>query len=203
MRGTARRPPWELRVRRGRAVLVNRPGPAAGEQVREYDPAGLALPVSLVEDLHEWAHVVHAVAPDQVIAGESSATLMSRRGRQLAARLAAETGGEVGYWDPSRGRLSRVRGAAAAGRAEPTPWATGLPISAVVAAIVAVSLVVVSFGLAEVNSLLAVLVNVVVVGGFAPSIWLGRRLPLWRWVALGAALGVTAAWLALLLSTLG
>ncbi|MEU6128345.1 DUF2537 domain-containing protein [Saccharopolyspora sp. NPDC047091] len=202
MIGTAQRPRWELRVRRGRAVLVDRPERVGERPVREYDPAQLALPPELVEDLHEWAHVVEAVAPDQDIAGESSATLMARRGRQLAARLAAETGGDVGYWDPARGRMNRVRRAAPA-VPEPTPWATGSAIAVVIAALVTVSLVVVSRGLGEVNLLLAVLVNVVVVGGFAPSIWIGRRLPVWRWVAFGAAAGVVLAWLSLLLSLLG
>ncbi|WP_258345521.1 DUF2537 domain-containing protein [Saccharopolyspora gregorii] len=204
MIGAAQRSRWELRVRRGRAVLVDRPERAGERPVREYDPARLALPAELVEDLHEWAHVVEAVAPDQDIAGESSATLMARRGRQLAARLAAETGGEVGYWDPARGRVSRVRRAGPVGAVpEPTPWATGGAVAVVIAALVTVSLVVVSIGLSEVNLLLAVLVNVVVVGGFAPSIWIGRRLPVWRWVAFGAAGGVLLAWLALLLSLLG
>ncbi|MBB5072102.1 hypothetical protein BJ969_005190 [Saccharopolyspora gloriosae] len=206
MTRAAQRSRWELRVRRGRAVLVNRAATEDQERraVHEYDPARLALPSTLVEDLHEWAHVVHTVPPDQDISGETSAVLMSRRGRQLAARLAAETGGEVGYWDPSRGRMSRVRRAAPAdGPPEPVPWATGITISVVIAAIVTVSLVVVSRGLAEVSLVLALLVNAVVVGGFAPSIWLGRRVPVWRWVAFGAAGGVLLAWLALLLSLLG
>ncbi|WP_243791536.1 DUF2537 domain-containing protein [Saccharopolyspora gloriosae] len=206
MTGAVQPSRWELRVSRGRAVLVNRAERSGAQRhtVREYDPARLALPSALVDDLHEWAHVVHTVPPDQDISGETSATLMSRRGRQLAARLAAETGGEVGYWDPSRGRMSRVRRAAPAdGPPEPAPWATGITISVVIAVIVTISLVVVSRGLGEVSLPLALLVNAVVVGGFAPSIWLGRRVPVWRWVAFGAAGGVALAWLALLLSLLG
>ncbi|QUG99970.1 DUF2537 domain-containing protein [Saccharopolyspora erythraea] len=212
---------WELRARSGRAVLVN------GAE-REVDPARLPLPEGLVDALHEWAHVVDAIS--EAPAGEQAdepgavsgevATQVSRRGRQLALRLAVETGGEIGYADPVTGevdrvgrrRTSRQAGGGYAGRyargahngpVPPTPWATGLTITAIIAAIVVVTLVVVTQGLAEVSPALAIGVNVVVAAGFAPSIWLGRRIPVWRWVAFGTAAGVALAWIALLLSALG
>lgn len=203
MNSTMQRSRWELRVREGRAVLIGR-SDAAARGVREHAPERLPLPPELVEAMHEWAQVVHTVAPDQEIAGETSAALLSRRGRVLAARLAAETGAEVCYWDPARGRVSRFGRITEAGAPdEPTPWGTGLTVAAFAAALVVVALVVVSLGLAEVSVLLAVFVNLVVAGGFAPSVWLGRRLPVWRWVALGTALGVVLAWIALALSAIG
>lgn len=191
---------WDLRVVDGRAVLS---GP---EEAGEVDPARLRLSVSLVEALHEWAKVVDAVEQGEDVVGESAANAVSRRGRQLAIRLAVETGGEVGYLDPSTGelhRLGRRWRTPAPEDPEPTPWGTGLTVSAIIAAIVVIALVVVTLGLAEVNVLLAVVVNLAVAAGFAPSIWLGRRVPVWRWVALGTAAGVVLAWVTLLLSTLG
>ncbi|MGH2843054.1 MAG: DUF2537 domain-containing protein [Solirubrobacteraceae bacterium] len=67
---------------------------------------------------------------------------------------------------------------------EPTPWATGLTVSVVVAAIVVIALL----SLAQ---------------GLAPAMWLGRATLIWRWVAYGTAAGIAATWSALLLSLLG
>ncbi len=219
----------QLRTRGGRAILVDT---AEGA---ELSPDHLGLPPMLVEALREWAGVaervvhgdrtgrdrpggnpgVHGGSP-----GEAG-RMVTRRGRQLAARLAVESGAEIDYVDPLTGAFERIsgervtratrtlaghRGAPVEGRgvpAEPTPWATGLTVSAVLAAIVTVCLVVVSSGLAEVSVLLAVAVNVAVAAGFAPSIWLGRRVPVWRWVAFGTAGGIGLAWVALLLGLLG
>ncbi|MGH3552464.1 MAG: DUF2537 domain-containing protein, partial [Mycobacterium sp.] len=46
--------------------------------------------------------------------------------------------------------------------------------------------------------LLAVGLNVVAAGGLAPTLWGWRHTPVLRWLLLGAGVGVTAAWLALL-----
>lgn len=200
---TMQRSRWELRVRDGRAVLIGR-ADGATRGAREHAPEQLPLPPDLVAAVHEWAHVVHTTAPEQEIAGETSAALLSRRGRVLAARLATETGAEICYWDPARGRVTRFGRVARPGASdEPTPWGTGLALTGFTAAIVVIALVVVSLGLAEVSTPLAAFVNLVVAGGFAPSVWLGRRLPVWRWVAFGTALGVVLAWVALALSALG
>ncbi|TWF92521.1 DUF2537 domain-containing protein [Saccharopolyspora dendranthemae] len=194
---------WELHARSGRAVLARPDG-------TEHDPARLRLPEALVTALHEWASVAELVQT-----GESAQTgeIVSRRGRQLAMRLAAETGGRIGYVDPFSGELAQIgrpRSAQAVRRrgrpiapVPPTPWGTGLMISAVIAAIVAITLVVVSQGLADVNGFLAVFVNIAIAAGFAPSIWLGRNVPVWRWVAYGTAAGLVASWIAGFLSTLG
>ncbi|MFC7341270.1 DUF2537 domain-containing protein [Saccharopolyspora griseoalba] len=193
---------WELRARSGRAVLVR-------SDHREYDPARLKLPEDLVAALHEWAGVAgslrHAEAADS--------ELVSRRGRHLATLLATETGGRVDYLDPRSGaveRIGRSRSATAIHRdgvplapVNPTPWGTGLTVSAIVAGLVAVILVAVTQGLGDLSPVLAVLVNLGVAAGFAPSIWLGRNVPIWRWVACGTAVGIVVSWLADLLSLLG
>lgn len=201
-----------LRTDGGRALLGT-----PGEDV-DVAPEELDLPPTMVQALSEWAGVADSV----VRGGNGSAgarDMVSRRGRQLAARLAAETGVAVDYRDPITGHVHRVRGehgvrpTATLGRgaaprvsdgaAEETPWATGLTVSAIIGAIVAICLVVVSVGLARVSPLLATAVNLAVAAGFAPSIWLGRRVPVWRWVALGTAAGIGLAWFALLLGLLG
>ena len=81
---------------------------------------------------------------------------------------------------------------------ESTPWATGLTVAAFVAAVTAAAIIVLSLGLLRVHPLLALGLNLVAVGGLAPTVWGWRRLPVARWFVLGAAIGVTGAWLALL-----
>ena len=80
---------------------------------------------------------------------------------------------------------------------EPTPWATGLTVAAFVAAVTGAAIVVLSMGLVRVHPLVAVGLNLVAVGGLAPTVWGWRRMPVVRWVALGIGLGVAVAWLAL------
>jgi hypothetical protein len=209
--------PLELRARSGRAVLVTADG--------DVDPDQFGLPGSLVRALHEWAEVVDTLAGT---GGQDAGQVATRRARQLAVRIALETGGEVGFADPVTGERSVVgrerpaRGTADTGQrpgqppgqlrsaqpvvdevAEPTPWGTGLIVAAIIAAIVVVSMVIITTGLAEVNPLLAVVVNLAISAGLAPSLWIGRTVLLWRWVALGGAAGIVLSWIALLLSTLG
>ncbi|MBV8542451.1 MAG: DUF2537 domain-containing protein [Pseudonocardiales bacterium] len=86
---------------------------------------------------------------------------------------------------------------------EPTPWATGFTVSVVVAAVVVIALLSLSQGLAPNGTGIVVLANLLVAAGLAPSMWLGRATPTWRWVAYGTAAGIVAAWVALLLSLLG
>jgi hypothetical protein len=85
---------------------------------------------------------------------------------------------------------------------EPTPWATGLTVSAVAAAIVGVALLSLSQALASNGEGAVVLANGLVAAGLTPSLWLGRTTPVWRWVAYGTAAGIVATWVALLLSLL-
>ena len=80
---------------------------------------------------------------------------------------------------------------------ESTPWATGLTVAGFIAAVTAVAVVVLSLGLIRVHPMLAVGLNVVAAGGLAPTLWGWRHTPVLRWLVLGAGVGVTGAWLAL------
>lgn len=86
---------------------------------------------------------------------------------------------------------------------DPTPWAMGLTVAAFVAAIIAGAIVVLSVGLMRVHVLLAVGLNLVAVGGLAPTVWEWRKRLVWRWFVLGAAVGVAGAWIALLAIAVG
>lgn len=81
---------------------------------------------------------------------------------------------------------------------EPTPWATGLPLAAFAAVLAGVAIWVLSAGLAD-RPLLAVVLNLLVAGGLVPAMWLSRNLPVLRWFAAGAAVGVVGGWVAALM----
>jgi hypothetical protein len=80
----------------------------------------------------------------------------------------------------------------------PTPWGTGLTVAAFVALVIGGSIVVLGVGLARLHPLVAIGLNLVAVGGLAPTVWGWRRRPVWRWFVLGSAIGVAVGWLALL-----
>lgn len=84
-----------------------------------------------------------------------------------------------------------------------TPWATGLTVAAFVAAVTGTAIVVLSIGLMRVHPLLAAGLNLVAVGGLAPTVWGWRRVPVWRWFVLGSGVGVAGAWIALLAILVG
>lgn len=198
----------ELRVRDGRAVLAGEDD--SGE--REVDPHSLPLGADLAEALHEWAKVADAVVRTETPADGVASALVARRGKQLAGRIAAVMNSPVSYTDPVSGDLLTVDAPEAPVEAEavteteaetePTPWGTGLTVSVITAAIVTVTVVSLSLGLGETSRWLALVANVLVVGGLAPSVWLGRSVPVWRWVAYGVVTGVLVAWLALILTLL-
>lgn len=79
-----------------------------------------------------------------------------------------------------------------------TPWGTGLTVAGFVAAVTGAAIVVLSLGLVRVHPLLAVGLNVVAVGGLAPTVWGWRSRPVWRWFVLGSGVGVAVGWLVLL-----
>lgn len=199
----------ELRVRDGRAVLAGED--ESGE--REVDPHSLPLGADLAEALHEWAKVADAVVRTETPADGVASALVTRRGKQLAGRIAAVMNAPVQYTDPVSGELVSVGAPEAPPKAtvqtvaedeepEPTPWGTGLTVSFITAAIVTVTVVSLSLGLGETSRWLALIANILVVGGLAPSVWLGRNVPVWRWVAYGVVTGVIVAWLALILTLL-
>jgi len=81
---------------------------------------------------------------------------------------------------------------------EPTPWATGLGLSAFSALVVGVAVWVLCAGLVD-RPVVAVGINVLVAAGLAPAMWLSRGLPVLRWVAAGSAVGMVVGWLAAIL----
>jgi Protein of unknown function (DUF2537) len=81
---------------------------------------------------------------------------------------------------------------------EPTPWATGLGLAGFSALVVGVAIWVLAAGLLD-RPVVAVAVNLLVAGGLAPAIWLCRELPVLRWIAVGALVGIVGGWLAALL----
>lgn len=86
---------------------------------------------------------------------------------------------------------------------ESTPWGTGLTVAGFVAAVVAAAIVVLSLGMTRVNPIVAVGLNLIAVGGLAPTLWDWRKVPVRRWFVLGAAVGVAVGWTAALALTLG
>ncbi|MCT2582723.1 DUF2537 domain-containing protein [Actinophytocola sp. S1-96] len=186
-----------LRIEGERAVLVGRDGTAE----RAVDPRRLPLGAELTEALHEWARVATAVGRGEQEAGAAAGAVVTRRGLQLAGRVAATMGVPVGYQDPLTGEQHTVEPRPEPARpvrsAEPTPWLTGLTVSAVSLVLVLITVVTLAATLAETHALLAVASNVVVTAGLLPSLWLVRRQPVWRWVAYGVAAAIAMAWLAL------
>ncbi|HEX5143094.1 MAG TPA: DUF2537 domain-containing protein [Mycobacterium sp.] len=81
---------------------------------------------------------------------------------------------------------------------ESTPWGTGLTVAAFTAVVIGAAIVVLSAGLVRVNPILAIGLNLVAVGGLAPTVWGWRRRPVVRWFVLGAGVGVAVAWVTLL-----
>jgi hypothetical protein len=124
-------------------------------------------------------------------------------GELVVVEAPAAGSGEAG--GSAEDAAEEPEGEAAAGEPEPqeeTPWGTGLTVSFIVAAVVTFTVYTLSVGLGETSQWLALLANVLVVGGITPSVWLARKVPVWRWVAYGVVAGVLAAWLSLLLTTL-
>ncbi|MFD4182503.1 DUF2537 domain-containing protein [Rhodococcus sp. NPDC058514] len=80
----------------------------------------------------------------------------------------------------------------------PTPWATGLLVAGFAAAPAGVGVAACGAAMAAVHPLLALVVNLLVAVGVAPTLWQWRAVPVWRWAVLGCAAGVVAGWIALL-----
>jgi len=186
----------QLRANGDRAVLVDGDGAAMTE------PSSLPLGTELTDALNEWAKVAAAVARAEP--GVAAGSVVSRRGLQLAGRVATSLGVTVRYVDPLSGAESVVEPLRLPARPprpplppEPRPWLTGLTVSAASLAVTLVTVVTLAATLAETYSLLALAANVVVTAGLLPTLWLIHRQPIWRWVSYGVAVGLGLAWLAL------
>lgn len=184
----------QLRANGDRAVLVD------GEAVA--DPDRLPLGTELTDALHEWAKVAAAVSRAEP--GVAAGIVVSRRGLQLAGRVATSLGVAVRYVDPLSGDESLVEPLRLSKPPpppprppEPMPWLTGLTVSGASLVVTVMTVVTLATTLAETYSLLALASNVVVTAGLLPSLWLIHRQPIWRWVAYGVAVGLGVAWLAL------
>lgn len=79
-----------------------------------------------------------------------------------------------------------------------SPWGTGLTVAAFVAAVTGAAIVVLSLGMVRVHPLVAAGLNLIAVGGLAPTLWGWRRIPVRRWFVLGAGVGVAGGWITLL-----
>ena len=77
---------------------------------------------------------------------------------------------------------------------EPTPWATGLTVTAIVAAVSIGTDLVLALTLRSTYGWLWVPANVVLCAGLWPTVWLLRNTPVWRWVSYGIAIGFACAW---------
>jgi hypothetical protein len=108
---------------------------------------------------------------------------------------------------PANGVVARSAGAIAPRQTleppGPTPWGTGTAVAAFFAVVVALADVVLANAFAGAFGLLWIPANLLVTVGTVPSLWLAREVPFWRWPALGAAVGLAAAWVVMLLALLG
>jgi hypothetical protein len=176
-------------------------------ELGDRQPGDAPLPAELQHAVREWSAL--AVMTSRV-GGPRDRDLLRRRGLQLAGRVADVLGRPVEFTDPSTGATESVR-VGAPGRTPrlavrppgPTPWGTGLVVAAYFAVLVTVADVALSTAFADAFGLLWIPANLLVALGLAPSLYLLRRTPLWRWPAIGTTVGLLAAWAALLLDLLG
>jgi hypothetical protein len=191
--------------------------------LRAGDLPDVRLPDDLRTALREWAEVAEVVLRTGDV---QEVDLLRRRGRQLATRVAGVLGTPVEFVDPVSGAVesigdgtrvpvsARQAGGAAGdgGRADrqqvalddpgPTPWGPGMAVAAFFAVVVAIADIVLADAFAGAFGLLWVPANLLVTAGTMPSLWLAREAPFWRWPAFGAAAGVAAAWIVMVLGLL-
>ncbi len=77
---------------------------------------------------------------------------------------------------------------------------TGIPVAVFTAALVGLALTAFGHELAHINVFLAVGINLVVVGGAAPTVLRWRSAPVWRWPVYGACVGAVLSFGVLVLS---
>jgi hypothetical protein len=81
---------------------------------------------------------------------------------------------------------------------EPTPWGTGLTLAALVAGLVLLANLTLALPMVAGLGLVGLLIDLVVVAGLVPALWLNRRVLMWRWAVWGAFAGMGVAVLPLL-----
>jgi hypothetical protein len=206
----------EVAAHRGRALVGGSPiGVDEGAVVGwgAYAP-GTDLPEELAELLEEWARAADTVAHSGATTRSAEAVRVSRTGRHLAARVSVALKQSVDYRDPVTGvrvplravsAVSRVpvvplpaRGRRGRGRtstafSEPTPWATGLTLAALVAGLVLLVNLTLAVPMVAGLGLVGLLIDLVVAAGLVPALWLNRRVPTWRWAVWGAFVGMGVA----------
>ncbi len=176
-------------------------------ELGDRQPGDAPLPAELQDAVREWSAMAVVAARN---GGPRERALLRRRGLQLAGRVADVLGRPVEFTDPTTGEIESVRVGApgptprlAARPPGPTPWATGLTVSAFFAVLVTIADVALSTAFADAFGLLWIPANLVVSAGLAPSLYLLRHTPFWRWPAIGTTAGLVAAWVAMLLGLLG
>ena len=169
------------------------------EDFRSEDPP---LPAPLRQALREWRALADTVARS---GGPEEHEVVRRRGRLLASRVADVLGRPVEFVDPATGVAESIDDhlvdPVSAPR-EATPWVTGLPVAAFAAVLVTIGDIALSRAFADAFGLLWVPANLLVGVGLAPSLYLLRAVPFWRWPALGTAAGLLVAWIVLLVGLL-
>jgi Protein of unknown function (DUF2537) len=114
----------ELRAVRGRAMVAGVPLTAPGPEGRTW-----GLPPDLVDALQEWARVAASLptvpavpsVPGRAPHHDPTADTVSRRGRQLAARLSVELAAPVDYCDPVTGHRVALRAVTRTPHPPPVP----------------------------------------------------------------------------------
>jgi hypothetical protein len=211
----------EVAAARGRALVGGHPvGEDDGAVVGwgAYAP-GADLPAELVELLVEWGHAADAVVRSGAAPGAVDAVRVSRTGRHLAARVSVARGRSVVFCDPVTGVPVPLRAVHAVTRvpevplprrrrrgrrqvstvfSEPTPWGTGLTLAALVAGLVLLANLTLALPMVAGLGLVGLLIDLVVVAGLVPALWLNRRVLMWRWAVWGAFAGMGVAVLPLL-----
>ncbi|PVZ13216.1 DUF2537 domain-containing protein [Actinomycetospora cinnamomea] len=111
----------ELRAVRGHAMVAGVP------LSDRTDGRTWGLPTDLVDALQEWARVAASVGPFAAVPGarpappDAAAEAVSRRGRQLAARLSVELAVPVDYCDPVTGHRVALRAVTRTPHPPPVP----------------------------------------------------------------------------------
>ncbi|WP_255375632.1 DUF2537 domain-containing protein [Saccharomonospora sp. CUA-673] len=85
----------------------------------------------------------------------------------------------------------------------PTPWGTGLLVAGFFAAMIIVAMLALAGALASAtHGIVAIGAGLIVTAGLAPSLWLGRQVPVVRWIVGGTTAGIALSWVGVLIIAL-